>query len=199
LPSDELIGSGAVHICVDMQRMFAEPTEWHAPWLNRILPAVEAITERHAARTIFTRFIPPPAPQAAHGAWRDYYARWDMMTLEQLERELIDLVPTLARHVPPAQVIDKPVYSPWLNTGLHERLRAHGITTLIITGGEAEVCVLATVLGAIDLGYRIVLPTDAVFSSADQTYDAIQTIFHNRFGVQLRTCSTEELLETWKA
>jgi hypothetical protein len=40
--SDELrygsLGQTAVHICVDMQRMFAEGTEWKMPWLARVLP-----------------------------------------------------------------------------------------------------------------------------------------------------------------
>jgi hypothetical protein len=30
----------AVHLCVDMQRMFAEGTDWKMPWLDRILPNI---------------------------------------------------------------------------------------------------------------------------------------------------------------
>ena len=30
----------AVHLCVDMQRMFAEATEWQMPWLERVLPNI---------------------------------------------------------------------------------------------------------------------------------------------------------------
>jgi len=29
-----------VHISVDMQRMFAEGTEWKMPWLERVLPNI---------------------------------------------------------------------------------------------------------------------------------------------------------------
>lgn len=68
------------HICVDMQSVFAEETAWHAPWLKRVLPAVEALAERGASRTIFTRFMPPNSPQEAVGAWREYYQRWAEMT-----------------------------------------------------------------------------------------------------------------------
>jgi nicotinamidase-related amidase len=52
------LGSTAVHLCVDMQRMFAENTEWKVPWLERILPDIIAITAHCPERTIFTRFIP---------------------------------------------------------------------------------------------------------------------------------------------
>ena len=56
-----------------MQRMFAEPTEWHTPWMERVLPNVVAVVELDPARTIFTRFIPPRSPDDVGGAWRRYY------------------------------------------------------------------------------------------------------------------------------
>ena len=49
-------GENALHICVDMQRMFAESTEWKMPWLPRVLPNVVAIASAYPERTIFTRF-----------------------------------------------------------------------------------------------------------------------------------------------
>ena len=51
--------SDTLHLCVDMQNMFAEETPWHTPWMKRVLPVVAALVERHPDRTIFTRFIPP--------------------------------------------------------------------------------------------------------------------------------------------
>lgn len=183
------------HICVDMQSLFAEETEWHAPWLRRVLPAVEALAERSASRTIFTRFLPPETPEQAHGAWQDYYRRWPGMTRARLQPELLDLVPTLARCVPPGRIFDKPIYSPWLVGDLHRQLRSAGITTLIISGGESDICVLATLLGAIDLGYHIVLPEDALFGSADSTHDAIMEVYRSRFQMQLTVTQVQELLD----
>ena len=37
-------GETAVHLCVDMQRIFAEGTEWKMPWLERVLPNILSIT-----------------------------------------------------------------------------------------------------------------------------------------------------------
>jgi len=72
--SDELRhgapGETAVHLCVDMQRMFAEETEWKMPWLERVLPNVLSITSTHPERTIFTRFIPAQKPGQGAGMWR---------------------------------------------------------------------------------------------------------------------------------
>ena len=148
-------GETAVHLC-DMQRMFAEGTEWKMPWLDRVLPNILSITSTHSEKTIFTRFIPAHKPGQGVGMWRHYYERWGSMTIDQLGPEMIGLVPDLAKFVPPARTYDKHVYSPWTGTDLHQQLRGAGIDTVIITGGETDVCVLATMLGAIDWGFRII-------------------------------------------
>lgn len=182
------------HICVDMQRMFAEDTPWHVPWAVRILPQVEEVASCHREKTIFTRFLPPKRPEDAGGAWRDYYRKWHMMTGESLPGELLDLVAPLKRLVPPARVFDKPVYSPWVDGRLGLYLKRDDVETLVITGGETDVCVMATVLGAIDLGFRILVLKDAVCSGADNTHDAAINLLATRFSVQLELSTTEEFL-----
>jgi Isochorismatase family len=79
------------------------------------------------------------------------------------------------------------------------RLRGAGIDTVIITGGETDVCVLSTMLGAIDWGFRVILIQNAFCSSADETHDAMMNIYMSRFGEQVETVTTETLLESWAA
>lgn len=191
-------GETAVHICVDMQRMFAEGTEWKTPWFEKVLPNVARIVAAKPERTLFTRFIPAREPGQGSGMWRRYYERWSAMTIDALGAEMLDLVPTLSSFVPPARVFDKSVYSPWAGTDLHLQLHKASIDTVIVTGGETEVCVLSTVLGAIDWGFRVILVTDALCSSADQTHDAMMEIYMNRFGQQVETVTTEVVLESWR-
>jgi nicotinamidase-related amidase len=69
--------------------------------------------------------------------------------------------------------------------------------SVIITGGETDVCVLSTMLGAIDWGFRVILVTDALCSSADETHEAMMNIYLNRFGEQAETVTTDTLLESW--
>jgi len=69
------------------------------------------------------------------------------------------------------------------------------VDTIIITGGD--VCVLATMLGAIDWGFRVILVTDALCSSADETHDAMMNVYLNRFGEQIECVTTETMLERW--
>lgn len=182
-----------VHLCIDMQRLFAGGTAWQTPWLPRVLPNVVRLVELAPERTIFTRFVPAAHPDAALGAWRRYWHRWPDMTLDRLDPALVDLVPELQRFVPPAQLLDKNVYSPWLGTALDTQLRTAGITSIIISGAETEVCVLATALGAVDLGYRVILVTDAICSSADPTHDAMLEIYGSRFGMQVETATLAQL------
>jgi len=191
------LGESAVHLCVDMQRMFAEATEWQTPWMPRILPMVDALVAAHPDRCIFTRFVPAERPGEGEGAWQRYYLRWSSMTVVQLGREMIDLVPDLAVHVPPARILDKRTYSPWFETDLHSSLRGGGIDTIIVSGGETDVCVLSTVLGAIDRGYRVVVATDALCSSSDQTHDAMLMVYESRFDQQVEAVTTDVIVQGW--
>jgi nicotinamidase-related amidase len=77
-------GESAVHIRVDMQRMFAEGTEWKMPWLERVLQNILSIISTHPEKTIFTRFIPAQKPGQGVGMWRHYYERWGSMTIDRL-------------------------------------------------------------------------------------------------------------------
>ena len=84
--------------------------------------------------------------------WRLYYQKWSGATREQLDERLLDLMPELLRFAPPAVIFDKMVYSAFSTGQLHPWLRSRQITTLIVTGSETDVCVLSSVLSAVDLG-----------------------------------------------
>jgi len=180
-----------------MQNLYVN-TDWHTPWMERVLPVVERIARAKPDRTIFTRFIPAERPGQGEGTWRRYWERWSSMTLEALPPDAVDLLPSLKELVPPAEVVDKHGYSPWVEPGLHERLRARGVDTLVITGAETDVCVLGAVLGAVDRGYRVVVPTDALCSSSDRTHDALLTLYRERYGQQVEAVPSEEVLRSWK-
>ena len=186
------------HLSVDMQRMFAEETAWHAPWTARVLPRIERLVAAFPERTIFTRFVPPRSPAAATGAWRRYYEHWSEMTLDRIDPGLVELVPALARFVPPATVVDKGEYSSFRAPALEPLLRARGIESLIVTGVETDVCVLATILAAVDAGYHVIVPTDAICSSSDETHDALLKLYRARYGEQVEPTTVESVLARWR-
>jgi len=165
--------------------------------MPRVLPKIVNLVTAHPQRTVFTRFIPANHPGAAKGTWPRYYERWAQMTLERLGRDMIELVPALSVFVPPATVVDKHAYSPWFGTGLEAHLRSRATDTLIVTGSETDVCVLSTVLGAIDRGYRVVLVTDALCSSSDETHDALMTLYEKRYSQQVETVTSNIVNASW--
>jgi nicotinamidase-related amidase len=78
-------------------------------------------------------------------------------------------------------------------------LRERGIDSLVVTGAETDVCVLAAVMDAVDLGYRVVLASDALCSSSDKTHDALMTLYSERFSEQIETAETEAILAAWRS
>jgi len=187
----------AVHLCIDMQRVFVEETRWHTPWAERVMPQVAALAERYPERNVFTRFVPLENAETAPGTWQRYYKAWPEMTLERIAPDMLDLATPLARFAPPGLVVDKRVLSPWFDGQLAPLLIGRGVRTLVVSGLETEVCVLAGVLGAIDHGFRVVIAMDAVCSSADETHDAMSRIYESRFGLQVEAADSPEIIDAW--
>src|SRR4051794_19400858 len=135
-------------------------------------------------------FIPPKQATDMPGMWQRYYTRWKAATREQLDPALLEVLPPLAKLCPPATVIDKTRYSAFVAPQLFQHLQAREADGLIVTGSETDVCVLATVLGAVDLGYRVILVRDAVCSSSDEGHDALLEVYHRRYTEQIETAET---------
>lgn len=187
----------AVHLCVDMQLIFAKGGIWETPWMERVLPTIVDISARYAARTVFTRFITPASPDQAHGQWRPYFKRWEIATRRSLGGAQLDLVPELARFVPPATVVDKSTYSAFFGSSLSSFLLEKRIRTVVVSGAETDVCVLSTVMDAVNIGFRVVLVEDALCSSSDAGHDALMTMYRIRFSEQIDLISSVDLPGLW--
>jgi nicotinamidase-related amidase len=60
------------------------------------------------------------------------------------------------------------------------------------------VCVLSTILNAVDLGLRVVIVEDALCSSSDTGHDALMTMYRTRFHGQIDLVCADELFEIWR-
>jgi nicotinamidase-related amidase len=189
--------SNAVHLCIDMQNIFSKGGLWETPWMERVLPVIVTLTAWKPERTIFTRFITPETPDKRPGRWQKYFHRWVQATRAHLPPQQLNLVPELARFAPPALVIDKPGYSAFTAPGLYTLLRERCIGTIVLSGTETDVCVLATVLSAVDFGFRVVIVEDALCSSLDAGHDALMTLYRNRFSEQIDLVALDELKFLW--
>lgn len=163
------LGNGAIHLCVDMQRMFDSGSPWQTVWLRKVLPQVVRICEAHPERTIFSKFIPALSSDEAPGAWRRYFRAWEHMTLRNMDRSLLDLVPELQTFVPPAVILEKRTYSPWAGTDLLQSLLSRKIDTVVISGGRRTYVYLPLFSA---------LSTPAFAPSSRQTPCAVRLMIH---------------------
>jgi nicotinamidase-related amidase len=190
--------TNAVHLCIDMQNIFARGGIWETPWMERVLPAIVETATRYTARTVFTRFVTPLRPEDRPGRWQRYFTKWESATRDKLPTEQLDLIPALQRFAPPAHIIDKPAYSAFAQSPLASFLHEKGVGTVVVTGAETDVCVLSTVLDAVDLGLRVVIVEDALCSSFDAGHDALMTLYRNRFAEQIELTRLDQLLPLWR-
>jgi nicotinamidase-related amidase len=131
------------------------------------------------------------------GTWQSYYRRWRQATREVLDSAWLELLDPLRRLAPPATVIDKTRYSAFAGSTLAAHLQERQADGLIITGSETDVCVLATLLDAVDFGYRVIVVRDGICSSSDEGHDALLKLYDQRFSQQIETADAETILSNW--
>lgn len=191
------LSQNALHVVIDMQRLFAEETAWHTPAIAGILPNVVALSQARPAETLFARFVVPRNAEEAKGRWKDYYRRWSSVTLDELDVGMLDLVAPLAAIAGPGSIVDKETYSIFGSPAFAERLQGSDIDTLIFSGVETDVCVYASVLDAVDAGYRVILAKDAVASGDMTAHAMVIDILAARLTEQIEILSTETILNLW--
>ena len=87
--------ASTAHLCVDMQNVFAEDTPWRTSWMERVRPVVAELARYKPHSTVFSRFMPPDRPEDAKGPWRSYFERWQDLTRQNIDPQLLELVPEL--------------------------------------------------------------------------------------------------------
>ena len=128
------------------------------------------------------------------GMWQRYYMRWRVATRERLDSRILEMMSPLAALCPPAIVVDKTRYSAFAGSELLKYLRKRQADALIVSGSETDVCVLATVLDAVDIGYRVIVVRDAICSSSDDGHEMLIRLYHTRYTEQIETADADEIV-----
>jgi nicotinamidase-related amidase len=191
------IGADAVHVVVDMQRLFAEDTGWRVPSLGDIVPNILRLIEHRPSRALFTRFITPHGPDGARGVWQIYYRRWTQVTRAKISDDLFDLVKPLAELAPAATQIDKEGFSALSSPAFAAALARIKAGPLVLSGVETDVCVLATALEAVERGHRVVVAADAVTSSSPASHRVTLDLVLPRFEHMIDIAPTAAVIEAW--
>jgi nicotinamidase-related amidase len=85
--------------------------------------------------------------------------------------------------------------TPFTSTSLDQILRNIGITTVIGTGNSVNIGVIGMTITAVDLGYQVVIPRDAV---AGVPKDYADAVLENSIAMLATVCTTEEIVTAWK-
>lgn len=161
-------------VVVDMQRGFLDVGEAMAvPPAREIIPAIQTLLGVFRARrlpVVFTEFVysvnvpvligalHPEHTPAAPGAPRGF----GLPSSSCLEGTAsAETVPDLAP-LPGEIVVRKRGYDAFAGTSLDRALRARNVTSLVVTGTMTDICVLATVTGALHREYRVTVVEDGV-------------------------------------
>jgi len=191
-------------LVVDMQRAFVERGQaMEVPPAREVVPRIQellAIFREKGLPVVFTEFTYSPAapllvgelhPEhrpAATGAATGF-GRPSSSCLEGEDN--VAVIPELAPHADEL-VVRKHYYDGFNGTVLDGALRARGVTTVVVTGTMTDICVLATVIGAFNREYRLVVVEDAVATLWPEIQRATLDIVRRAYA---RVLSAKELAD----
>ena len=181
-------------VCVDMQRLFLEPGDWHCPAGLDILANCRELAAAAHDQAYFIKYIPPQSSEHAFGQWREFHRRWSSVTLDEANEKVVDLHPAIEDLAKPHLVFGRMGYSAFASDGFAERIRGRNPSAMIVCGVETDVCVLSTILSAVDRGIRTIVPTDAVASASASGHDAVLSHVLPRYDHQVELCTTDEAI-----
>ncbi len=189
--------ANTLHVVIDVQRIFAEETAWYTPVIDEIVPNIISLCEAFPNKTLFAKFMLPQSAESTSGRWKHYYKRWSMMTLDAMPAGMQDVIDPLRPFVNGGNEFEKFTYSAFGSAWFAAYLKEQAIDTIVFSGVETDVCVYASVLDAVDAGYRVVIAADAVGSSDTAAHDATMTHLAPRLSDQVDIVSTASIVNAW--
>lgn len=115
--------------------------------------------------------------------------------------------PLITRGTPEAEVVrelaprpedyqvPKRRWSAFHDTDLHNTLRARGVDAIILCGGSTEIGIASTAYAARDLGYNLVIVSDACTSLKQAVHDQLMHEVFPRLARVRTTAQTLEMLQ----
>ncbi len=176
-------------LVVDMQKVY----EKNAPWacLNTELVAGQIeklIQSRKPAEVMFTVFH---APKEARGCWQEYNREYAQINTDARLNELVDALKPYQEEYP---VYAKSTYSSCEIAEVREA--AKRADRVLVTGVVAECCILATVLGLIDLGTKVLYIKDGVAGQTVEMEEMVEKMVASFSPMHTELTTVEEYLKT---
>jgi nicotinamidase/pyrazinamidase len=155
---------GDALVIVDLQNDFLPGGSLAVPGGDEVVPAINhlaAVFDREDLPIFATRDWHPPdhcSFRAAGGPWPPHCVAGTAGAAFPAALVL----PPRATVISKATTADADAYSGFCGTELHPRLKAAGVTRIFVGGLATDYCVLNTVRDGHQLGYAVVLVSDAI-------------------------------------
>lgn len=108
--------------------------------------------------------------------------------------EAVELVPELGDTSGDLRSVRRHGLTPFPGTDLEAHLRAAGVEVVVACGVSLNVGVLGLCLGAVDLGFEVVLPADASVGLPEEFGDEV---LRYSLGAVATTTTVDELVQLW--
>jgi nicotinamidase-related amidase len=179
-------------VAVDVQRLYREFAPWALAGVERVADVSAGLADALGCPLLCTRTVLPSAHGVEDGPWRAYEERWQALRARAAaEPALLDPLPALQRRC--REVFDKHTYSAFESPTFADAIRAFAPSPLIVTGVETDICVLATVFGAIDRNLPVWLVTDAVAGPDARAQQGVLAML-SRMPEQVRLVTAREVV-----
>lgn len=184
-------------LVIDMQNVYAEGGEWFCPFINTAAKNIVRVIEEtkggnsNVSEVIFTKFIASDNPV---GTWVTYNEENKAVNDSVYANEIIEI---LKPYINDYAVYEKSEYSS-LSIEAIKNIVSKYIDNgrVVVSGVVAECCVLATVMGLIDMGAEVIYLTDAVAGIDDVTQNAVLKVLEGLDPLHVRRMTTNEYMST---
>lgn len=148
-------------VAVDVQRLYRDFAPWALPEVGAVGSTIARLVDAVGCPLVCTRSVMPSARGVSGGPWAAYERRWrDLARQQDAEPALLDPLPELQERC--LAVFDKHSYSAFEAPDFARHIARSAPAPLLVTGIETDICVLATVFGAVDRNIPVWLVTDAL-------------------------------------
>ena len=152
------LGARWAVVVVDLQRGFTERDSGVGGDLSLVINAVNTLTETARANTLPVAFTVVGFQNGVNPTW---LRKMPGLAVLREGTTFCDLDPRVIRS-PDEPLWTKQASSAFFGTSLQTHLTSLAVDTLIVTGCVTSGCIRATVIDAVSLGYRVVVPFECV-------------------------------------
>ncbi len=177
---------------IDMQNVYSKGGEWYCPSIDTSADNIIKVINKqnnNGGNIIFTKFIANENPT---GTWIDYNVENKAVNDDVYAGEIIDVLKPYAND---ENTYEKSEYSSLSVPAIKDVVSTYiGLGRVVVSGVVAECCVLATVMGLIDMGVKVIYLSDAVAGIDEKTEQSVLNILEGLEPLHVRRMTTDEYL-----